>query len=141
MTENRNYNTKSRKYILEFLKQNCDITVAVSDILDYLSGKGISVNFTTVYRYLNKLTRERKVIKITDESGHRAVYQLTGHKMDCDEHIHIQCTECGKLEHIECDFMEHIKTHLHEGHGFTIKCDGSILYGVCNDCKNKIEKI
>ena len=40
MTENRSYNTKSRKYILEFLKQNCDTTVAVSDILDYLIGEG-----------------------------------------------------------------------------------------------------
>lgn len=141
MTENRSYNTKSRKYILEFLKNNRDTTVSVSDILEYLSGKGISVNFTTVYRYLSKLTLERKVIKITDESGQRAVYQFTGHKTDCDEHIHIQCTECGKLEHIECDFMEHIKNHLYEGHGFTIKCDGSILYGICADCKIKNKKI
>lgn len=141
MTENRSYNTKSRKYILEFLKQNRDTTVAVSDILDYLSGKGISVNFTTVYRFLNKLTLERKVIKLSDEGGQRAVYQFIGHKNSCKDHIHIQCTKCGKLEHIECDFMEHIKNHLYEEHGFTIKCDGSILYGICGDCKNKIKKI
>ena len=140
MTENRSYNTKSRKYILEFLKQNCDTTVAVSDILDYLGSKGISVNFTTVYRYLNKLTREREVIKLADEGGQRAVYQFIGHKNSCDEHIHIQCTKCGKLEHVECEFMEHIKSHFYKDHGFTIKCDGSIIYGVCADCENKIEK-
>ena len=138
MTENRGYNTKARKYILEFLQNNCNTTVAVVDIIDYLNKNGFSVNFTTIYRFLNKLVAERKVIKISNESGQRAVYQFVGHKNSCNEHIHIQCTECGKLEHIECDFMEHIKKHLYEGHGFTIKCDGSILYGICSTCKNKI---
>lgn len=140
MVENRSYNTKSRKYIMEFLQSNSATTVAVSNILEYLSSKGISVNFTTVYRYLNKLANERKIIKITDESG-KAVFQFVGNKNSCSEHIHIKCTHCGKLEHIECDFMEHIKKHLYEGHGFTIKCDGSILYGICADCKNKNKKI
>lgn len=137
MAENRGYNTKSRRYILEFLQNNSNITVSVADILEYLNQKGISVNLTTVYRFLNKLSLEKKVIKISDDGGQRAVYQFVGHKNSCDEHIHIKCTECGKLEHIECDFMEHIRKHLYEDHGFTIKCDGSILYGVCSACKNK----
>ena len=141
MTENRSYNTKSRQFILDFLKQNSDTTVSVSDILEYLGNLGVSVNFTTVYRYLNKLTREREVIKLTDENGQRSVYQLIGHKNGCDEHIHIQCTECGKLEHVECEFMEHIKSHFYEGHGFIIKCEGSIIYGICADCGKKNKKI
>ena len=136
MTENRSYNTRARKHILEFLQNNSSTTVSVSDILEYLGSMGISVNFTTVYRYLNKLDLERRVIKITEESG-KAVYQFVGHKNSCSEHIHIKCTHCGKLEHIECDFMEHIRTHLYEDHGFTLKCDGSILYGTCAACKNK----
>ncbi len=137
MSENRGYNTKARKYILEFLTANRDTTVSVADILSYLEQKSISVNVTTVYRYLTKLTAEHKVIKISDEGGQKAVYQLMGTKCDCNEHIHIQCTNCGRLEHIECDFMNHIKNHLFEGHGFKIKCDGSILYGICADCQEK----
>ncbi len=140
MTENRSYNTKSRQYILDFLKQNSQTTVAVSDILEYLGSKGISVNFTTVYRYLNKLTQEREVIKLADDGGQRSVYQFIGNKNSCDEHIHIQCTECGRLEHVECDFMEHIKAHFYEGHGFTIKCDGSVIYGICSYCEKKNKK-
>ncbi len=138
MTERSSYNTKARKYILEFLSNNRNTTVSVSDIVEYLEYKGITVNLTTVYRYLNKLTDEHSVIKITNESGQRAVYQLIEHKSGCDEHIHIQCIACGKLEHIECDFMEHIKEHLYKDHGFTIKCDGSILYGVCAECSQRI---
>lgn len=137
MTENRSYNTKSRKYILEFLKNNGNKTVSVSDITEYLESMDISVNFTTVYRFLNKLAAEHKVIKITDESGARAVYQFVGYKNSCSEHIHIKCTHCGRLEHIECDFMEHIRTHLFNDHGFDLKCEGSILYGICSACKNK----
>jgi len=130
----QNYNTKARKMILEFLENNSETTVCVTEIMDYLTTKGLTVNLTTVYRYLNKLTAEQKVIKLSGEDGQKAVYQLIHHQKTCDEHIHTQCIKCGKLIHLECDFMNELKTHLREGHGFELKCKGSILYGLCKDC-------
>lgn len=130
----QNYNTKARKMILEFLENNSETTVCVTEIMDYLTTKGLTVNLTTVYRYLNKLTSEQKVIKLSGEDGQKAVYQLIHHQKTCDEHIHTQCIKCGKLIHLECDFMNELKTHLREGHGFELKCKGSILYGLCEDC-------
>lgn len=137
MNLGKEYNTKARNFILNFLENNAQKTVSVSEVMDFLHSKDISVNTTTVYRFLNKLNSQKKVIKVTDKKGKRATYQLIGQKKSCNEHIHIQCVSCGKLEHIECEFMKQIREHILEEHGFQIKCEGSVLYGICSDCKNK----
>ncbi len=136
MNSKQNYNTKSRKYILEFLESKSNTTVSVQDILNHLSEKSVSVNHTTVYRYLSKLTSERKVIKLTVDNGQKAVYQLIKRKTDCDDHIHTQCIKCGKLIHLDCDFMNELKQHLSDSHGFKLKCKGSVLYGICEGCQD-----
>ena len=133
----QNYNTKARKIILEFLQKNCETTVSALDVINHLSESGIAVNQTTVYRYLNKLTDEKKVIKISGEDGQKSLFQLKHGEKFCDEHIHTQCINCGKLIHLECNFMEELKQHLLEDHGFKLKCKGSILYGLCNECFEK----
>ena len=131
----RNYATKSKKYILEFLQKNIHTTVSAADILDYLAANGVEVNFTTVYRNLNRLEKEKKVIKITNQKGEKAVYQLAENTHACSEHIHIQCVKCGCLLHLDCDFMADITTHLKESHGFEINCESSTLYGLCEKCR------
>ena len=133
----QNYNTKSRQLILKFLESNCETTVSVLDIINHLSDSGITVNPTTVYRYLNKLTLEKKVIKISGEDGQKSLFQLKQSGKVCDEHIHTQCINCGKLIHLDCDFMEELKKHLKKDHGFHLKCKGSILYGICDECSKQ----
>lgn len=132
--QKQTYNTKARKYILDFLSIKSDTTVSVADIIEYLKKQAISVNPTTVYRYLNKLSKEQKVIKISAENGQHAAYQLNSEQKSCSEHIHTQCIRCGKLIHLDCHFMNDLKSHLYDDHKFTLKCEGSILYGICEDC-------
>lgn len=134
MSAKNAYNTKSRKYILDFLQKNNTTTVSVADIMDYLTLNGISVNLSTVYRYLNKLTLEQKAVKFTDESGQKALYQLANESKTCEEHIHTQCIKCGNLIHLDCHFMDELRNHLYDNHGFTLTCKGSILYGICEEC-------
>lgn len=137
MPERQNYNTKARKYILDFLKSRQDSTVSAADITEHLEKMGAAVNQATVYRYLNRLSRENRLLKFTDSKTQKSVYRFVGADSGCDEHIHIKCVSCGKLMHLECDFMEDIKKHLSEEHGFLLQCDGSILYGLCGECREE----
>lgn len=139
MSERQNYNTKSRKYILDFLKSRGDGTVSAADITEHLEKMGAAVNQATVYRYLNRLCRENLLLKFTDSKTKKSVYRFVGIDSGCDGHIHIKCVSCGRLMHLECDFMEDIKRHLAEEHGFLLLCDGSILYGICDECRKKEE--
>ncbi len=135
MPEKQNYNTKARKYILDYLSKIKDSTVSAADIVKGINENENLINQATVYRYLNKLTEEKKLLKFTDEETQKSVYRLALTNGDCDGHLHIKCTECGKVFHLECEFMEEIKTHLFNDHNFALKCDRSILYGVCDKCR------
>lgn len=133
------YTTVSRTRILEFLEINSNRTVTVSDIMEYLKESDCEVNVTTVYRFLDRLAKDGKVIKYVAEKGSMAVYQyVAGHK--CEQHLHLKCTHCGSIIHMECEFMDEIAEHVMEHHGFAIQCRNSIVYGCCKSCRGKMKK-
>lgn len=133
----QNYNTKARRYILEYISEKRDRTVSAGDILDFLKSRGENISLTTVYRYLNRLSEEKKVIKFTETGGSKAVYQFAGEDNDCEAHLHIQCKSCGRLIHLECEFLNVFEQHIMEHHGYSLEYSGSILYGICEECRNK----
>lgn len=136
MEKQPEYRTRARRKIMDYLTSQSDTTVRISDIMEHLNSIGEDVSFTTVYRYLTKLDREKKVIKFSGE-GKTAVYQIVKSEHSCEEHIHIQCIRCGKLLHLDCDFMNDFRKHLLDRHDFRLRCEGSILYGICKDCAKK----
>ena len=40
---------------------------------------------------------------------------------------------------MDCHFMDEVRQHLQAEHGFTLQCEGSILYGVCRRCAQQQE--
>lgn len=131
------YTTASRTKILDFLKTNCDRTVNVNDIQQYLIECDHEVNITTIYRYLDKLSHEGTVMKYVAEKGNQAVYQYVELGHHCEEHLHLQCVKCGAIVHLECDFMREIAEHVEKDHGFMIQCKNSSIYGLCQKCRTE----
>lgn len=129
------YNTSNRTKIIEYLENNKDRVVTVADISEYLEKCNSNVNITTIYRFLDKLIQDKKVIKYSAENGKKATFQYVGSDNHCNEHLHIKCVECGKIEHLECDFMKELSEHIEGKHGYTIQCENSIIYGVCEKCR------
>ena len=52
----------------------------------------------------------------------------------CREHLHLKCVQCGRIYHLDCHFMDEVRAHLMAEHGFTLQCEGSVLYGLCRHC-------
>ena len=129
------YATANRKKILEFLKENQNRTVTVSDIDSYLKECDREVNLTTIYRYLDKLEKEGTILKYVAEKGSQAAYQYVESEHHCDEHLHLQCVKCGQVIHLECHFMNEILEHMEKEHGFVMQCKNSIVYGTCKECR------
>ena len=71
MPRSASYSTKARQGIMRCLEESSASTISVSDILGYLSERGLSVSPTTVYRYLDKLCLERRVIKYVAKKGEK----------------------------------------------------------------------
>ena len=128
------YTTPARTHILDVLQAASDRTVTAAELLAALRAQGTPVNKTTVYRNLDKLVAEGAVLRYTDESGERAGYQFVGGEGGCHGHLHLKCTGCGRVYHLDCGFMDEIHRHIHAHHGFSLKCESSVLFGVCKNC-------
>lgn len=137
MARSGGYNTKTRQLILDYLMNNRQKAVSASNILAHLEQQGAATNPTTVYRYLDKLAGEEKIMKYVADKGERAVFQYVDEDRHCREHLHLKCTGCGKIFHLECGFMDQVRRHLSEEHGFVLQCEGSVLYGLCPRCAAK----
>lgn len=142
MGKKREYQTKSRKKILEYLQLKKDQCVTISDIKEFLMQQEEEVNVSTIYRFLDKLIAQGKVMKYQKEDGKKAVFQYIDDMKEkhCHEHLHMQCVKCGKVIHLNCEFMEDFSKHMKEHHHFQIQCPNSILYGICEDCEGKVEE-
>ena len=70
MARSDGYNTKTRQLILDYLINNRQHAVSASNILEHLEEQGASPNPTTVYRYLDKLAGEQRIMKyVADKEG------------------------------------------------------------------------
>ena len=128
------YATASRRKILEYLKNSNDHTVTAADVDEYLKKHDSEVNITTIYRYLDKLAGEQRIMKYVADKGERAVFQYVDEGRHCREHLHLKCVQCGRIYHLDCHFMDEVRAHLMAEHGFTLQCEGSVLYGLCRHC-------
>ena len=122
--------------ILEYLEKNKNRTVTAADIENYLIEKECAVNKTTIYRFLDKLIIEKKIVKYAAEKGKKATFQYIEDGHHCEKHLHLQCIKCGRIFHLECEFMDEIAAHIQSEHGFFIECKRSIIYGTCRECAN-----
>lgn len=131
------YNTKNKNIILDFFKLNPKSSFSVKEIHSYLCENFKNINITTIYRYLDKLESDGIVIKLQADSGKNACYQYIEDGYFCNEHLHLQCSECGRIIHLDCNYMNEIVKHIADCHDFDIRCKSSVLYGLCNDCSAK----
>lgn len=129
------YSTRTRSALLDILESHKDTSISAEEVLDALRQRGLEVNKTTVYRNLERMVEDGSVHKFSSEDGKRAFYQLS--EGTCSDHLHLQCSVCGKVEHLDCDFMKSFEEHVRREHGFSLSCKGSIIYGVCKACQGK----
>lgn len=140
MPRSQGYHTKSRQLILTYLQDNRRHAVSAANILQYLENSNLPTSPTTVYRYLDKLVSENRIMKYVADKGEKALYQYVDEGAHCQEHLHLKCVECGQIYHLDCGFMDEFREHLMSSHGFALECSGSILYGTCAQCQAKKEK-
>ncbi|MBS7402542.1 MAG: Fur family transcriptional regulator [Oscillospiraceae bacterium] len=131
------YSTKLYNSILDFLSKNRERAVTAANVYEHLQAAGDRANKTTVYRNMDRLVSEGKVLKYVTDDGRMASYIYKSHDDDCGEHLHLQCSGCGRVIHLDCGYMDEIIRHISSEHGFDLRCSSSILYGKCRECAQK----
>lgn len=131
----RKYNTKQRDIIIECLKQNSDCHMSADDIYLLLQKGGKNVGRTTVYRHLDALCDEGKLLKYTVGEKSPCCFQLKSDS--CSRHYHLVCEKCGKLFHTQCTEVDEFLRHFEKHHNFTVDMTKTTLYGICDKCKKE----
>ena len=124
----KTYRTGARKEIYSYAKNVSVHTFSASQILGYFRENNISISDATVYRNLDRMVEEGSLIR----------YKYVDTEDLCHEPIHLKCKVCEKIIHLEGDLMEKVKSNLIKRYGFSVECDGSVILGVCKECKDKI---
>ena len=133
--EQKHYRTVGRTVLLDFLAEaTAKHPLSAGEICKALAGVAGAPAPSSVYRMLGELEREGYVRKFRSGEGDCAKFQYVGRKSECSHHFHLQCTACGRVEHLHCDKSEGWLTHILSSHGFAVDSGRSVLYGLCADC-------
>ncbi len=126
------YTTQQRNVLLQFLQKNHDKMFTAKQISDALKDKNISRS--AVYRNLAELEEEQKIKRSVKTGSREAFYQYCDLQI-CKTHIHLSCTNCGKIFHMENQIAEALVCKLENAEGFEINKEKTTLYGLCRDCQ------
>ena len=127
------YKTRQRDAVLRFFEEHADRCFSVREVCGQ-----VNAGEATVFRTVTALTEAGLLKKFTSGGGRGecASYQYA----DCPdrpEHIHLKCERCGVLLHMDCSFMEEVLAHFLEAHGFSVDCGRTVIYGLCETCRNE----
>jgi len=93
-----------------------------------------NIGIATVYRALNFLEEINLITSIT--------FGTDGKKYESNQkehHDHLICTNCGKIVEFVDDEIENRQDKIAKKNNFKIASHSMQLYGICEDCQNKLE--
>ena len=126
------YETKQRKALLEFLSRNAHKPLTVSDIAAALKSEGISTS--AIYRNLSDMQDEDKVQRVTQSGSNKVYYRYTGAK-NCEKHLHMSCSKCGKTFHMDVPATDLLINEVLSGSDFEVDSASTVLLGTCSKCR------
>jgi len=133
----KSYHTKTTDLISQFIQQNQENGFTAGELSEFLKQNGVTVNKTTVYRNLDKMTENGQLIKHKSMVTDGFFYQTADEDHHCAEHIHFQCCKCGSVIHLsDCKTAEYLDS-ISKLLGLEIDLHNSALNGICPKCKNQ----
>ncbi|MGY5765643.1 Fur family transcriptional regulator [Brachybacterium sp. DNPG3] len=120
--------TAPRLAVLEAIEElpHADADAVAQAVRDKLG----AVSRQAVYDILNAVT-DAEIVRRVAVGGRSMRYEIHRH----DNHHHLVCTQCGRLEDIACVIGEAPCLAPSDDHGFEIEIAEIVFRGVCSDCR------
>ncbi|MFW5889178.1 MAG: Fur family transcriptional regulator [Bacillota bacterium] len=125
--------TKYRVNIIDLL-QKSDSLLSADDIHKKLSVKNSSLDLSTVYRTLDKLTKNNIINKIELENESHSLYEYNREK----HHHFMICKNCNKIETIYDCPLKKYEERIQANSNFFITGHKIEFYGYCKSCQKKL---
>lgn len=120
-----------QQLILELLHQE-HAHFTAQEVYTYLKPRLPSVNPSTVYRALERLTNTGE-ISVSDMGTGAAVYEMVG----SSPHHHLVCQSCNRVITLENNTIQPLFEELENQYDFKLTTNHLILFGYCPECSKK----
>ena len=121
-----------KEAILKALEENVEWHPTAKEIHEHLEKKLSGLAFSSVYRALEGLIKEKKIRSFKLDCEDERRFEIIG-----NPHVHFKCTKCGKVYDIDMGINIAFK-ELVEMHTDHIITDVHITYyGICKECFRK----
>lgn len=139
MNSRGKYKTKQYDELLTYVRSMPGKHFTVNDIHNHMKEQGKAIGATTLYRHLDRMVDEGLVSKYTVDPRTPACYEYIGNDHITGEEAcyHMKCELCGKLIHLHCGMIPELGEHLLSHHGFRIDPLRTVIYGICEDCREE----
>lgn len=137
----RAYSTRQRELVLALMAAHDDAYLTVDEACELLGRGGEAVGRTTVYRTLERLAADGRVVKVSGNRGEAAQYRALGVSAGTigesarADHGQLRCERCGRAFPLDCEMLGAFSAHVLEHHGFSIDQRRTVIYGLCAACR------
>ena len=126
------YATLQRKALFEVLEAHRDEALCADQIISLM---GDNASRSAVYRNLSFFEKQGLVKKSAASGSNKVLYRYIGSK-ECRDHLHLECSKCGKTYHLKTPATNALIDGVMQDANFRIDTKGTVLYGVCEKCRN-----
>ncbi|MEW1706117.1 Fur family transcriptional regulator [Microbacterium sp. NPDC089190] len=124
--------TTTRVAVLEALRARPHATA--DDVFARVSGTLAGTSKQSVYNALGDFD-DAGLARRIEPAGHSGTFELRVG----DNHHHVVCTGCGRIDDVDCVVGAAPCLHVPEGSGFVIETAEVTFWGVCPDCRAESE--
>ena len=128
------YQTEQKKILLDYLSTHADTAFSLEELVPPMVARGVGKS--TVYRLIARLSDEGAVRRYLREGKRGYTYQYFA-KEDCHAHLHLRCTDCGRVLHLCERVSGDLRALLASDLGFALDGEKTMLYGRCAACGGK----
>lgn len=121
--------TQARQAVWRALLE-ADGHLTAEEVSRRVHGTDPGINLASVYRSL-ALFAQLDLVRESRMAGEEASRWELAHP---DEHFHLVCDRCGRVDHHVGTLVETIKEHLSRGHGFQPTAVELLVTGRCDHC-------
>lgn len=127
--------TKQKEIILDILDHN-RTHPTIQEIYSLAKEKNPSIGQATIYRNVNKLVEEEKVLRLPETKDEGYHYDI-----NMAPHNHLICNSCGRIIDLFDNDYDDMLRKIEESNSIKITKSLLILEGICSKCKNSKQNI
>lgn len=133
------YQTQQRKALLDYLYRHPGSAMTAQALAHALRADPRTQpkpGESTVYRQLQRLSREGVIKRYLLEGSRCYVYEMPGGTGPCGGHLHMRCTSCDKLIHLGEEPTSLVAREAGRA-GFALDKEHTMLLGRCAACRKE----